>query len=72
MIIENIKNNVVNNLNKPMHFVYTGLRNQVDEFDGVIIKFYKYVFLVKIDGSDVIKSFSYSDVLVGSLVFCIK
>ena len=72
MIIENIKNNVANNLNKPMHFVYTGLRNQVDEFDGVIIKFYNYVFLVKIDGSDVIRSFSYSDVLIGSLVFCIK
>lgn len=58
---------IENNLNKKIFFKFNGNRNMVEEFTGKIVKTYKCVFLVKVDNQDVLRSFSYSDVLIGSL-----
>ena len=68
MILDKIKDNVINKEGKVIHFKYNGSRNQIEEFDGVIIKCYKYVFLIKLIDNGVVKSFSYSDILIGTLI----
>ena len=67
MILEKIKADVNNKLAIPLHFIYNGTRNQIEEFDGEIVGLYNYVFLIKVKETNVIKSFSYSDILIGSL-----
>jgi uncharacterized protein Veg len=51
--------------NKKINFRYNGSRNQVEEFEGIIINCYKYTFLI--DTGVINRSFSYSDVLIGIL-----
>ena len=46
-------------------FRYNGSRNQIEEFSGTITCCYKFVFTI--DTGDLIRSFSYSDVLIGVL-----
>ena len=46
-------------------FRYNGSRNQIEEFSGKITACYKFVFII--DTGDIVKSFSYSDVLIGAL-----
>ena len=72
MILERIRESIDNKKNMSLHFIYNGSRNQVEEFDGVIKGVYKYVFTIKPDESDIIKSFSYSDILTGTLVISVK
>ena len=72
MILERIRNSLANKKDMSLHFVYNGSRNQVEEFDGVIEEVYKYVFTIKQDDSEIIKSFSYSDVLIGALIISVK
>ena len=50
---------------KKIRFRYNGSRNQIEEFDGVILNCYNYVFVIGTDSID--RSFSYSDVLIGTL-----
>lgn len=51
--------------NKKIFFRYNGSRNQIEEFEGIITNCYNAVFIVLVDGLN--RSFSYSDVLIGSL-----
>ena len=68
MNIKTAKKFVMNNKGNVYLFRYKGSRNQIDEFIGKIVEFYKSVFIVKVnDKSGIIKSFSYNDVLTGSL-----
>lgn len=64
-MIEMVRNRVSSFLDKDIMFRYNGSRNQVLEFSGRVVKCYKYVFII--DTGDIIKSFSYSDVLIGVL-----
>ena len=66
MTIEKIKNIVNENKNKVVDFKYNGSRNQTEEFSGTIENVYKAIFTIKIN-NDIIKSFSYTDVLIGNL-----
>ncbi len=66
MNINYIKNNFFKLMNCNHSFIYKGNRNQVEKFNGAINKCYSRIFLIKLlDGS--IKSFSYSDVIIGNL-----
>lgn len=66
MNITYIKNEVFKEFNIKHTFIYKGNRNQIEKFDGFIEKCYSRVFLIKLfDGK--IKSFSYSDVIIGNL-----
>lgn len=50
---------------KLINFKYNGSRNQVVLFEGVISECYKQVFIINTDNGR--RSFSYSDVLIGTL-----
>ncbi len=64
-MIEIVRKRVSAYLNKEIMFRYNGSRNQVEEFSGKITACYKFVFII--DTGDIVKSFSYSDVLIGAL-----
>ncbi len=66
MILDNVKKKIEMNKGLLKRFVFHGTRNQNEEFEGIIIKMYNSLFLVKtIDGQ--IRSYSYADVLISNL-----
>ncbi len=67
MTLEKIKNNIDNNLGKPVKIVYNGSRNKILEYNGVIVETYNYIFIVKLDDREMM-SFSYTDVLTNSIL----
>ncbi len=64
-MIDKVKNDVIFFKGKKINFRYNGSRNQVEEFTGIIDGCYKAVFTIKTDNC--VRSFSYSDVLIGIL-----
>ncbi len=66
MNIDVAKRVVKSNLLVRNRFLYKGNRNQNEEFIGTISKMFPAIFIIELDNS-VIKSFSYSDLLVGNL-----
>lgn len=64
-MISKIKDKVIFYKGKKLCFRYNGTRNQIEEFEGVILECYNYIFLVQMD--KIVKSFSYSDILIGVL-----
>ena len=68
MMIGKIKEFVKQNKGIEHSFRFKGARNQIDEFNGVIIGIYHAIFtiLVKNDNNR-LKSFSYSDLLTSNL-----
>ena len=50
------------------HLKFNVSRNQIEEFNGKIIKLYPSIFIVSLVGdNDTIKSFSYSDLITESV-----
>ena len=68
MNIEMIKNKVDLCRGKKLEFRFNGARNQIEEFDGIIIDTYPSIFIVKLIEKESIKSFSYSDILIHKLI----
>ena len=66
MMLDKIKEVVCSNVGKKKKFIFYGSRNQIDEFEGVILNCYPALFVVEVSNSH-IKSFSYSDLLIGCL-----
>lgn len=64
-MIEKVRKNIISLMGKKIKFRYNGSRNQIEEFDGVIINCYNYVFVINVGSMN--RSFSYSDVLIGVL-----
>ena len=67
MNITKIKNMLEENASKNVRFKFNGNRNQIEEFDGRIINTYKYLFVVKPNDTGIKRSFTYTDILIGSL-----
>ncbi len=65
-MLDSIKQLVLNNVGVWHSFRYKGVRNQIDEFAGMIKNVYPAVFTIMLEDSS-IKSFSYSDILVSTL-----
>ena len=42
------KNKVMNELGITHHFLFKGIRNQIEEFDGIIIKCFPAIFVIDI------------------------
>lgn len=65
-MLDNIKKLV--NLNKGIQhiFRFNGIRNQNEEFSGRIVGVYPAVFTIELNNK-VIRSFSYSDLLINNL-----
>lgn len=67
-MINKIKEDIENKKGKVLKFRHNGSRNQKEEFEGIIIDTYNYIFTIKtIDDKEKIKSFTYSDILIDNL-----
>lgn len=67
-MINKIREDIKNKKGKKYHFRFNGARNQIEEFEGIIVEIYNYIFIIKvINQRDELKSFTYSDVLIGNL-----
>ena len=67
-MIKKIRNEVIDKMGVNTKFRFNGARNQIEEFDGKINGVYNYIFTIKTSKKE-IKSFSYSDILIGNLEF---
>ena len=68
MNIKYIKEKIEKNKEKNLKFIFKGARNQTEEFYGIIENTYNCIFTVKLTNNcNIIKSFSYADVLTNSL-----
>lgn len=66
MNIDYIKKKISNEIGVFHHFLLSGSRNQVMEFDGKIIKVFPAIFIIELlDGS--ILSFSYGDYVIQNI-----
>ena len=68
MNIEKVKNKIDLYKGQTLQFRFNGSRNQIEEFSAIIIDTYPSIFTVKVIDSNLVKSFSYSDVLIRKLV----
>ncbi len=68
MTIEKVKDKVNSYKGKNLKFRFNGSRNQIEEFEGTIINTYDAVFIIRLHDNQMIKSFSYSDMLIKKLV----
>lgn len=68
MNINKIKEMITKNKGALFVFKFKGTRNQTEEFIGKIVEVYKSIFIIKVnDYTKRIRSFSYNDILTGSL-----
>ena len=72
MNIEKVKNRVSSYKGQTLSFRFNGSRNQIEEFSATIIDTYPSIFIVRLEDSLQVKSFSYSDVLIKKLVMTIE
>ena len=66
-MIEKIRRSVVEYLDIPCIFKLSGSRNQIEEFVGRIVHVYPFIFTVFSIDDKTIKSFAYTDILIGVL-----
>ena len=67
-MINKIKEDIKKQKGKKLKFRFNGARNQIEEFEGVIVETYNYIFTIKImNDKNELKSFTYSDVLIDNL-----
>ncbi len=66
MMLDRIKSVVKENRGVRHTFRFKGIRNQNEEFNGKIVGVYPAIFTIELE-NNVIKSFSYSDLLVNNL-----
>ena len=71
MNIEKVRNKINSYKGQTLQFRFNGSRNQIEEFSATIIGTYPSIFTVKLEDSSLVKSFSYSDVLIRKLVVTI-
>lgn len=67
MNINTIKKAIKGNLGEAFRFRYNGTRKQTEVFEGTIEGVYDSIFVIRLDGDDKIKTFSYADVLMDCL-----
>lgn len=66
-MINKIRNDLLNKMDKVLNFRYNGTRNQIEEFKGIITEIYNSIFIVRIVDKEEVRSFTYSDILIGNL-----
>lgn len=67
MTIDKIRISLEEKKGKVYHFKFNGARNQIEEFEGKIVNTYPAVFLIRVENNNIVKSFTYTDVLTESL-----
>ena len=66
MNLDTAKNKVRERMNIHYKFIYRGARNQIEEFEGRIIKCYPAIFIIETD-DHFIKSFTYNDFIIRNI-----
>lgn len=66
MTLNKIRLFVNNNKNVIHNFIFHGSRNQNEYFTGKIVEVYPSIFVIKLEDGQ-IKSYSYSDLLIGNI-----
>ena len=67
-MINKIKDEITSKKGERLKFRFNGARNQIEEFEGIIVETYNYIFTIKtINDKEELKSFTYSDVLIDNL-----
>ena len=67
-MINKIKDEIKSKKGEKLKFRFNGARNQIEEFEGIIVGTYNYIFTIKtLNDKDELKSFTYSDVLIDNL-----
>ena len=67
-MINKIREDISNKKGQTLHFRFNGARNQIEEFDGIIVEVYNFIFTIKtINAKEELKSFTYSDILIDNL-----
>ena len=67
MMIERVKTMLKSKKGEKLKFKINGSRNQIEEFSGEIVSLYNSIFTVK-DDKNIMRSFTYSDVITKNLV----
>lgn len=72
-MISKIRNEIEKKKGQTLFFRFNGARNQIEEFNGIIVGTYNYIFTIKtLDKKEELKSFTYSDVLIENLEIIAK
>ena len=71
MNIEKVRDKIASYKGQTLQFRFNGSRNQIEEFEATIVDTYPSIFIVKLEENSLVKSFSYSDVLIRKLVVTI-
>ena len=72
-MINKIKEDIQNKKGEELHFRFNCARNQTEEFEGIIVEAYNYIFTIKTTNEkEELKSFTYSDVLIDNLEISTK
>ena len=68
MNIEKVKNKISSYKGQTLSFQFNGSRNQIEKFEATVVGIYPSIFIVRVEDSSQVKSFSYNDVLIKKLV----
>lgn len=66
MTIDSVKEQLNNHLGHKITIKYNLGRNKYEKYDVVLKELYSHIFLVELD-NEIIKSFSYSDVITKTI-----
>ena len=67
MTVEGVKQELNDHLGKVVTIKYNLGRNKYEKYDVKIKELYNYVFLVELKNNNIVKSFSYSDVITKTI-----
>lgn len=65
--VKMIKEVLIPYLGKTVKIKYNLGRNKYETYEAKIIKIYNFVFLIKLVKTDIIKSFSYADIITKTI-----
>lgn len=66
MNLDKCRKMIYSKMNHLYRFIYRGPRNQIEEFQGKIIKCYPSIFII-LTTDNIIKSFSYNDFIIKNI-----
>jgi len=67
MTVEGVKQELNDHLGKVVTIKYNLGRNKYEKYDVKIKELYNYVFLVELKNNNIVKSFSYTDVITKTI-----
>ena len=70
--IETVKKKLIDIIGKDIKMQVNKGRNKLFKYEGVIENLYPSVFTFKSQGSDIIKSYSYTEILCGAVKIKLK